>query len=244
MDIKFTNVFIKYKDDELLNDLNLEFKPGKLYGIYGKSGVGKTTLLKAILNNKIIASGDILIDDKSTSKMKAKEFKKIKNNFAFLFQETGLLDNLDVYENIKLKLDEKYKNWFFKLFKILTKDQLKELNDILNSLEIADKIFTPVKFLSGGQKHRVEIAALLFEPKKVILADEPTTGLDSLNSKHIFKLLKEYAIQHNAIVICNIHDIENSLDYIDEAIFLKDKIAIKNFDFKKLTKKEIDELYE
>ncbi|WP_338822911.1 ATP-binding cassette domain-containing protein [Mycoplasmopsis felifaucium] len=244
MKIKFSNVDIKYNGDFLLKDINLEFSPGKLYGLYGKSGSGKTTLMKSIVDKHLIDKGSIFIDDFETKEIPVKQFNKVKSNFSFLFQETALLDNLDVYDNIKLKLNLTYKNWFYRMFRILDKNQKKQLNEILHNIGISEKIYTPIKFLSGGEKQRVEIASLLFEPKKIVLADEPTTGLDTKNSKHIFKLLKEYAIKNNAVVICSIHDIENSIEFIDESYYIKGKKVITNKSIKSLSEEEINNIYE
>lgn len=243
MNLIFKNIDIKIDKNVLLTDVNVKFEPGKFYGILGKSGSGKTTFLKSILNNELITKGNLFINNKDMKKITTKDFRKIKKDFGFLFQETSLLDNLDVYENITLLIDNSYKNWLYRFLKILTKEQKAELNRILQTLEIDEKIYTPIKFLSGGEKHRVEMAALLFEPKKIILADEPTTGLDSANAQLIFKLLKEYAQKHNAIVICNVHDVQNSINYLDETYLIKDN-HLSKVDLKKASNEQIQEFYE
>ncbi|VDR42478.1 Alkylphosphonate ABC transporter, ATP-binding component [Mycoplasmopsis caviae] len=111
----------------------------------------------------------------------------------------------------------------FKLLRILTKEQKKELSNILEYLDIFNYINTPVKDLSGGQKQRVELAAVFFEKKNIILADEPTSNLDFINTQKILKYLHNYVHQNNALLLCNIHDVANSLEYMDYVLLLKDK---------------------
>lgn len=243
MEIKFVNVNLDYKSELLLIDINLTFTSGTFYGIYGKSGVGKTTLLKSILDPSLIKSGKILIDGQDTKTLSKKSFKKIKNEIAFLFQKPSLIDDLDVYSNIKYQLDSSYQNWFFKLFKILTEKQKTKLINILEEMGIADKIYTPCKFLSGGEAQRVVLSSLFFEPKKIIFADEPTTSLDRINAQKIFADLKKYTINNNAIVLSVIHDVENSLDSVEHVIFLKDKHVYLDKKINEINKDELLKAY-
>ncbi|MGV2393877.1 UNVERIFIED_CONTAM: ATP-binding cassette domain-containing protein [Campylobacter lari] len=255
MKIKLNNVYINYGKQKILENINLEFHSGLFYGIYGKSGSGKTTLLKALLNPQLIEKGFIAFDDKIVCN-KNKDFnqkaykKELKENLkifrkltGFVFQETSLIESYDVYDNIRLKAENCFKNNFYAFFKIFSKENKTQIANILNLLELEDKIFTPVNMLSGGQKHKVEIASFLLNNKRIILADEPTTGLDTKNAKLVFKLLKEYAKNNDAIVISTIHDIDNSLEFIEKAFFIKEYKVHNNIKFNDLSKEEIDDLY-
>ncbi|VEU75145.1 ABC transporter ATP-binding protein [Mycoplasmopsis maculosa] len=253
MKLELKNIEICYEKNIVLKNVNLILQKGHFYGLFGKSGSGKTTLLKSILNHDFIQNGeikynneDIIVNNNSKYQKRIikNNFNKFKNNIGFLFQENNLLNTYDVYDNVRLLSENIFKNKFFKILRILTKKNKSDLIEKLNILEIEDKIFTPVSELSGGQRRKVELAIFLMDNKKIIFADEPTTGLDTKNAKLVFKLLKDYAINNEAIVLCSIHDIENSLDYIDEAIFIKNKKVFENINLKNLTKEEINEFYD
>ncbi|VEU67595.1 ABC transporter ATP-binding protein (plasmid) [Mesomycoplasma conjunctivae] len=163
--IEFKNVTLAYQNEVVLSNLNIIFESGKTYGIYGLSGVGKSTLIKAILEPKLIAKGQILINDQDINKIDQKTYKTVKKDISFLFQEPSLIETDDVIENIKRKSNNIYNNWFYKVFRILTKEQKNKLAKILEYLDIFDYINTPVKDLSGGQKQRVELASIFLKIK-------------------------------------------------------------------------------
>lgn len=241
--IEFKNVTLAYQNEVVLSDLNITFESGKTYGIYGLSGVGKSTLIKAILEPKLIAKGQILINDQDISKIDQKTYKTIKKDISFLFQEPSLIETDDVIENIKRKSNNIYKNWFYKVFRVLTKEQKNELAKILEYLDIFDYINTPVKDLSGGQKQRVELASIFFENKNIILADEPTSNLDFINTKKILEYLQKYVHDNNALLLCNIHDVANSLEYMDYVLLLKNKKLVFIKQANSISEKELQEQY-
>ncbi|SGA02495.1 peptide ABC transporter ATP-binding protein [Mycoplasmopsis arginini] len=154
-----------------------------------------------------------------------------------------MIEDLNIYENI-LHFYPSYKNKLFAFFKILTKKQKIEIFEVLESLNILDKVFTKVSDLSGGQKHRVEIAKLLLKKVEIILADEPTASLDIKTSKDIMNILKSINKNYETTILVNIHDLNIIQRFFTKYIFIKNGELVQIGNPKDLTKKEMEKLYE
>lgn len=243
--IEFNNYSASYKKDKvnILNNINLEINKGEMIAIIGKSGVGKTTIFNALLKQLDTKSGYLNIDDNNIDSINKKQWKKVVRKIGYLSQETNLIDSLNIYENI-LHFYPKYKNKFFSFFKIITKQQKQEILETLDNLDIVDKIFTKISDLSGGQKHRVEIAKLLLKKVEIILADEPTSSLDVKTSKDIMNILKNINKKYNTTVLVNIHDLSIIQKFFDKYIFIKNGTIFQIGNPKDLSKKEMEKLYE
>ena len=193
------NLSIKYGEKTLLLPTSLKFKEGKLYTIYGKSGVGKTSLLNKIgliseYDPKVTYIYDGSKIDTSNKKIVS---SFIAQNLAFIFQNHNLINDLTVYDNLKISLD---------FFNLSAKEVEKKIDDILSELEILELKDVYPEDLSGGEEQRVEIARGMITDKHIILADEPTNSLDSENREIVSSLLVKLANKHNKIVIVVSHD--------------------------------------
>ena len=133
---------------------------------------------------------------------------------------------------------------FYKLFNIITKEQKSKIFNVLEQLNILDKVFYKPLDLSGGESQRVEIAKILLKKPEIILADEPTSNLDINNSLLTIKLLKEVATKENSIVLINLHDTKLLNDNFDRVIGIKNRSIMLNKEPKKITKKDLRDLYE
>lgn len=243
--IDFVNYSGSYQKDKklVLKELNLSIKKGEMIAIIGKSGAGKTTIFNAILKQLQTKSGNIFIKESDIDKLTNKQWKNIVKKIGYLSQETNLIEDLNIYENI-LHFYPSYKNKFFAFFKILTKKQKTEIFEVLESLNILDKVFTKVSDLSGGQKHRVEIAKLLLKKVEIILADEPTASLDIKTSKDIMNILKSINKNYETTILVNIHDLNIIQRFFTKYIFIKNGELVQIGNPKDLTKKEMEKLYE
>ena len=132
MEIKFNNFSGKYKKSSVtvLKDISFTINSGDMIAIIGKSGSGKTSLFNAILKQLHIAQGEIIINNYSLDNIKKREWKKIIKKVGFLSQDTFLLEDENVFQSI-LRTYTKYKNFFFELFKIITKEQKIEIFEML-----------------------------------------------------------------------------------------------------------------
>lgn len=211
--INLNNVSKKYgkkKNDCALKNFNYVFEDGKMYAIMGPSGSGKSTLLHLIGQLDNPSNGKIKYDIENCNK------KHFKTNIGFIFQSFYLNKDLNVYENLLVpSLITKGKS---------TKEIDEKIYQLLNKLDISDKIKYFPSELSGGEQQRVAIARALINNPKIILADEPTGNLDIENEKMIFSILKELSM-HGCCVIVATHS-ENIMNYTNNIIRLdKGKIV-------------------
>ena len=212
------NLSIKYGEKTLLLPTSLKFKEGKLYTIYGKSGVGKTSLLNKIgliseYDPKVTYIYDGSKIDTSNKKIVS---SFIAQNIAFIFQNHNLINDLTVYDNLKISLD---------FFNLSAKEVEKKIDDILSELEILELKDVYPEDLSGGEEQRVAIARGMVTDKNIILADEPTNSLDSENRELVSSLLLKLANKYNKIIIVVSHD-EYVINKGDMKLHFEDKKLI------------------
>lgn len=183
-----TNQLVKvFKTDEIetiaLNKVNFDVQKGEFVAIMGPSGCGKSTLLNIVglLDNP--TSGELWFDSSEVSKFKERQRTELrKSNIGFVFQSFNLIDELTVYENVELPL--LYLNFSAKVRK-------EKVEAVLDRMKITHRRKHFPQQLSGGQQQRVAIARAVVANPKLILADEPTGNLDSVNGQEVMKLLTE-----------------------------------------------------
>ncbi|WP_025755237.1 ATP-binding cassette domain-containing protein [Mycoplasmopsis cricetuli] len=235
--IVFENVNISYDKNLIFDNLNLQIPKEKMIAIIGKSGSGKTTLLTSIIDNEKVSNGKIFFNKEIISdKLK----KNLNKDIAFLSQNTNLIESDSVYNSI-VRSNIKYKNFWYKMFSILTNEQEKLIFFYLKKLNILNKIFTRTDELSGGEKQRVEIAKILMKKSKIILADEPTSSLDYSSSKEVIKLLKWLNNEYNLSILVIMHDLQLAFKNFDYFLVVKDK-TVKLIENKNLTFDQVKEL--
>ncbi len=191
------NIRKKYNDNVIFDNFNLEVEDGDFVGIKGNSGRGKTTLLNIIgLLEK--AEGNIKIYDETVNfSNKKQKLNILKTTIGYLFQNYALVDDLTVYENLKIVLEKKSK----KETKALMVNALNKVG--LNENMLFKKVCT----CSGGEQQRIAIARLILKKCKLVLADEPTGSLDPENTKIVMNLLKQLNHEGKTILLVS-HDSE------------------------------------
>ena len=191
-----------------LDDVNISFPNKGLVFVVGKSGSGKTTLLSLIGGLDKANSGEIFVNNENITKYTHRALDNYRNNtVGYIFQDYQLIENLTIYENLKMMLDFKNEKDDSKI-----KEALKEVG-----LEGYEARFP--KELSGGQQQRISIARILVKNPSIILADEPTGNLDLKNTKLIFSLLKELGKTKLVLVVS--HDLYSANEFADYIIYLK-----------------------
>lgn len=217
--IKITNLYKSFDNSKVLNDISLSINRGTIYGLIGRSGSGKSTLLRCINGLERYDSGSLVVDGidvKSLSETEARNFKK---SIGMIFQQFSLLERLSVYDNIALPLRcWKYKNSYIN----------KKVKELLEIVEIPEKMMVRPKELSGGQKQRVAIARALSMDPKVLLCDEATSALDPKTSKSIIGLLKKINKEIGITIIVVTHEMSVLRSCCEEmAIIEQGKIAVR-----------------
>ena len=214
--INIRNVDFYYKDKKILENVNLDFNKGKIYGIIGPSGSGKTTLANLLLGLLKQKKGQILVNNKYN-------LDEIKNNYhSLLPQKIFMFDNT-IKSNIAFDYSTKNINGN-KLEECITKSKLKEF--IYNLDNNLDEIVgeNAIK-LSGGQAQRLAIARAIYHDAQLIIFDEPTSSLDKENEREIFESIS--SLKDNKILIVISHSDEIT-KYIDHKIIIKNKDVILN----------------
>ena len=233
--IKISNLMKVYKPKKgvpvyAINDVSLDLGDKGLVFILGKSGSGKSTLLNLIGGLDKYDRGDIIIKGKSTEKFSQSNFDSYRNTYVgFVFQEYNMLDELNVGANIALAIELQGR-----------KATNEEINEILETLDLAGYGKRRINELSGGQKQRIAIARALVKKPEIILADEPTGALDSETGKQLFNTLKKLSEEKLVIVVS--HDRETAETYGDRIIELSDGKIIK--DVTKVAKSVINDEFE
>ena len=211
--IEIKNIYKKFGDNLVLDDISFSVEDSEFVAIMGSSGSGKSTLLYSISGMDKVDSGSIIFDSRDLNTLKDEELEYIRlSNMGFVFQKPYLLKNLCVLDNImypalKLKRESK-------------KDIEIIANELLSSLGIDDIKCSSPNNLSGGQYQRVAIARALINSPKVLFADEPTGALNSKMSKSVMEIFKNIN-DNNTMIIMVTHDM-NAAAYANRVIFLKD----------------------
>lgn len=205
--IKLEDISKSYKGKLILDKLNLEVEKGEFLGVKGESGAGKSTLLN-IIGLLEECEGKVIIEGKEVCSRDTKEVRKLlRNKIGYLFQNYALIDDLSVYENLKIVLKD------------TPKQQGRDLiSQELNKLGLGDALDKKVFQLSGGEQQRVAIVRLILHKNEIILADEPTGSLDKKNAKIIMNLLKEFHDEGKTIIMVS-HD-EGAISYCSRVINL------------------------
>ncbi len=181
-------------------DLSLQVNTGEFLAIIGRSGEGKSVLLKQIVGLINSDGGDIIINGSHLSALHGKDRQKIFKECGYVFQFAALLDSISVFENIALYHLEN--GISAKEMRPLVVEKVKSVG---LSLDVLDKF--PDE-LSGGMKKRVGLARTLMMTPKILIYDEPTTGLDPITTRLIHELMKDTHIKFNTTTIVISHDIE------------------------------------
>jgi len=211
--IEIRNLKKKFDDKEVLTGVNLDIEKGETIVIVGRSGCGKSVLLKHIIGLMRPDEGEILIEGKDIVKMSMKELYRIRSKFGFQFQGSALFDSMNVEENVGLSLKENTEMSPAEIRNIVA-----EKLDIVG-LPGIQKVM-PAD-LSGGMKKRVALARSLSTNPEIILYDEPTTGLDPIMSDNIDELIKELADRLKVTSIVVTHDIFSAYDVADKVAMME-----------------------
>ena len=202
--IQFIDVKKSFGSNHVMKGVNLSIFKGEITAIIGKSGCGKSVLLKHIIGLMTQDSGDILIFGKNLSTMNKKNRKVFKKKLSYMFQENALFDFLNVFDNIALPLSEKAS---------FEKDEIREkVMKRMKQLEIEATFDKYPAELSGGMKKRVALARALVTDPDVVLFDEPTTGLDPVRKHAVHSMIKEYQQQFGFTGVVVSHEIPEIFD--------------------------------
>jgi len=213
--IEINNLYKSFGNNNVLRGVNLTIKTGETIVIIGKSGCGKSVLLKHIVGLILPDSGFIKVEDQTVNELNIKDLYKLRKNFGFLFQGAALFDSMTVEENISLALVESDNSFSSEEIKTMVSEKL-EMVDMPGTQNLK-----PAE-LSGGMKKRVGLARALITNPDYILYDEPTTGLDPIMADSIDILIKDLTEKLNVTSIVVTHDMYSVKNVANKVAMMND----------------------
>lgn len=226
-DIKVVVVRDLYKsfgDNEVLRGVDLELNQGENLVVLGKSGTGKSVLIKIISGLLKPDSGEVNVLGKEVASLNEKELNELRLKIGFSFQNSALYDSMTVKENLAFPLVRHRRT--------LTRKQVDEaINYVLDAVGLLDKKSQMPSELSGGQKKRIGIARTLILQPEIMLYDEPTAGLDPITSCEINELINEVKAKYNTSSIIITHDLTCAKITGDRVAMLLDGKFVKEGSF-------------
>jgi phospholipid/cholesterol/gamma-HCH transport system ATP-binding protein len=219
-----------YGDNCVLNGFHLELYEGENLVIMGKSGSGKSVMIKCLIGLEEPDSGTIEVMGKNINELQQEELDELRTEIGFLFQGSALYDSMTVRENLEFPLRRHTKK--FGIIENTTPMVLEALENV----GLAHTIDLMPSELSGGMKRRIALARTLILQPKIILYDEPTTGLDPITSKEIILLMMSIQKKYNTSSIIITHDVDCARVISNRMILLVESINYAEGTFETLSK--------
>ena len=210
--IKCENIFKSFDGRTILEDISVEFESGKTNLIIGRSGSGKTVLLKTLVGLHEPDSGSIFYDEKNYTALSFTKRKEVRRELGMIFQGGALLDSSTVYENVRLPLD------MFTNKSSAEKD--KRVKECLARVELSHAGHLYPSELSGGMIKRAAIARAIVLNPKYLFCDEPNSGLDPQTSIVIDNLIHDITVEYNITTIINTHDMNSVMEIGEKIVYI------------------------
>jgi phospholipid/cholesterol/gamma-HCH transport system ATP-binding protein len=226
--IEINDLRKSYGDNHVLNGFNMVLVEGENLVIMGKSGSGKSVMIKCLIGLEAPDSGTIIVMGKDISTLEHEELDELRTEVGFLFQGSALYDSMTVRENLEFPLRRHTKKFG------IIKDTTPLVMEALENVGLAHTINLMPEELSGGMKRRIALARTLILQPKIILYDEPTTGLDPITAKEILLLMESIQKKYNTSSIIITHDVDCARAVSNRMILLVDGINYAEGTFEEL----------
>ncbi len=190
--LSFNNIDFGYPNQPVFNDLNLQVNSGDFVFLIGKSGVGKTTLLKMIYMEVLPSSGSVQVGEYNSETIRFKDLPFLRRKLGIVFQDFQLMEDRNVYNNLAFVLQ---------MIGVPNKLIKRKVLHALSDVGLAHKQYNMPNQLSGGEKQRVAIARAIINDPILVIADEPTGNLDPETSDEILEILKKIHSRGTSVVV-------------------------------------------
>ncbi|WP_299528040.1 ABC transporter ATP-binding protein [uncultured Lutibacter sp.] len=224
--LKINNLKKSFGDNHVLNGFSIELFEGENLVLMGKSGSGKSVMIKCLVGLMQPDSGTIEIMGKDITTLSQKEFNNLRTEIGFLFQGSALYDSMTVRENLEFPLRKQKRE-------LETIEKL--VHNALISVGLVDAIDLMPEELSGGMKRRIALARAVILKPKIIIYDEPTTGLDPITAKEIIQLMRNIQQTHKTSSLIITHDVDCARVISNRMILLIDGINYAEGTFNELS---------
>ena len=237
--IKIENLKIQFGTLEVLKDVSLELYEGENLVVLGKSGTGKSVLIKCIVRLLDADQGTINVQGQEVTNLKSKELDSVREKIGFLFQSGALYDSMTVRQNLAFPLK--------RIKKELTAAQIEtKIIETLENVGLPNVIDKMPSELSGGMRKRISLARTIIIDPSIMLYDEPTTGLDPVTSDEISLLINDIKKKYRTSSIIITHDIECARAVADRIVMLHEGKVYKQGtleDFEKSTDELVNSFF-
>lgn len=210
--IEVRNLFKSFQEKQILDNVSADFAPGKVNMVIGKSGSGKTVLLKSLVGLHEVDSGNIYFNGVDFTKLRTRERIKIRKEMGMLFQGSALFDSATIEENVMYPMDA---------FTSMNYAEKRERADFcLNRVNLNGVNNLLPSELSGGMQKRAAIARAIALNPKYLFCDEPNSGLDPQTAIIIDNLIQEITYEYGITTIVNTHDMNSVFGISDTVVFI------------------------
>ena len=216
--VEIINLSKSFSNNKVLNDISFKFDRGVTNLVIGKSGSGKTVLLKCLLSLHKIDSGEIKFDGLNIKNISNKKLRILRKNIGVVFQGGALFDSMNIEENIMFPL-HMFSNLSFN-------EKIYQVNKCLKRVNLINKNKLFPSEISGGMKKRVSIARAIVLSPKYLICDEPNSGLDPYTSILIDNLLQEITYENNMTTIINTHDMNSLMQIGDKIMYINNGLLV------------------
>jgi len=210
--IAIDNLHKKFGDQTVLNGITLHVNRGETVAVLGRSGTGKSVLLKLIIGLQPSDSGTVKIDGQQITGLDVNHLNQVRKSVGFLFQQAALYDSLTVEENVGFPLSRHTR--------ISDADRKKRVQELLESVGMEQDLEKMPSEISGGMQKRVGLARALALDPDILLFDEPTAGLDPITGAEIGKLILELKQKRKMTAIVVTHDIRGAKVFSDRMVLI------------------------
>jgi phospholipid/cholesterol/gamma-HCH transport system ATP-binding protein len=209
--IRIEGLYKRFGDNHVLNGFDMTLDVGENLVIMGKSGSGKSVMIKCLMGLEQPDEGHIEIMGLNVLELEQQELDQLRKQIGFLFQGSALYDSMTVRENLEFPLRKQK-------MKQEEKDRL--VNEALESVGLRHAVELMPDELSGGMKRRIALARAIILRPKIIIYDEPTTGLDPITAKEIIQLMRDIQKKYGSAALIITHDVDCSRVIADRMILL------------------------
>ncbi|MDA7597857.1 phosphonate ABC transporter ATP-binding protein [bacterium] len=216
------NITCRFGELAAVDDVSLEISEGERVALIGPSGSGKTTLLRTLNTMRAPVSGTVSLFGDSVLQFGARDLRKLRSRIAFIPQHLGLVPNISVLQNVILGRGGK-RSTLRSLRDMIfpSKEDVREIHEILDRVGIEEKLYARTDQLSGGQQQRVAIARALFQKPEAILADEPVSAVDPARARDTVQLLSTLSKEENFTLVVSLHNLELAREFFPRLVGLR-----------------------
>ena len=219
--LKLEGLTRRFDETVAVNDVSLSIQPGQFVGVIGRSGAGKSTMLRLI--NRLIdpTNGSVRFGDTEITALRGKALRTWRRDCAMIFQQFNLVERLDVLTNVLIgRLAEH--GFLSSMAMRFTDEERTMAIEALDRLDLVPQALQKAGTLSGGQQQRVAIAKALVQNPRIMLADEPIASLDPANATRVMDGLRQINREDGLTVLVNLHTLDTARAYCDRIVAMRD----------------------